>query len=206
MNSGRAPRRRSERRFRALPPVVVGVAALTLSACGGGGKSGGGGDTNFVTNTGGISSVAPADRKPANQLSGETLDGKQLDVADLKGKIVVMNVWGSWCPPCRAEAPHFAKVAKETESKGVAFVGINTRDPNKGPALAFEKDYGVPYPSLYDPAGKLIVNGFPKGSLNPQSIPSTIVLDQDGKIAARALLALDAEKLRKMIDPLIAEK
>ncbi|MFE2747489.1 TlpA family protein disulfide reductase [Streptomyces scopuliridis] len=206
MNSGRAPRRRSERRFRALPPVVVGVAALTLSACSGGGKSGGGGDTNFVTNTGGISSVAAADRKPANRLFGETLDGERLDVADLKGKIVVMNVWGSWCPPCRAEAPHFAKVAKETESKGVAFVGINTRDPNKGPALAFEKDYGVPYPSLYDPAGKLIVNGFPKGSLNPQSIPSTIVLDRDGKIAARALLALDAEKLRKMIDPLIAEK
>ncbi|MFJ1917094.1 TlpA family protein disulfide reductase [Streptomyces sp. NPDC088147] len=206
MNSGRAPRRRSERRFRALPPVVVGVAALTLSACGGGGKSGGGGDTNFVTNTGGISTVAAADRKPANRLSGETLEGEQLDVADLKGKIVVMNVWGSWCPPCRAEAPHFAKVAKETESKGVAFVGINTRDANKGPALAFEKDYAVPYPSLYDPTGKLIVNGFPRGSLNPQSIPSTIVLDRDGKIAARALMALDAEKLRKMIDPLIAEK
>ncbi|MFD7316565.1 TlpA family protein disulfide reductase [Streptomyces sp. NPDC059883] len=206
MNSGRASRRRSERRFRALPPVVVGVAALTLSACGGGGKSGGGGDTNFVTNTGGISTVAAADRKPANRLAGETLEGQRLDVADLKGKIVVMNVWGSWCPPCRAEAPHFAKVAKETESKGVAFVGINTRDANKGPALAFEKDYGVPYPSLYDPTGKLIVNGFPRGSLNPQSIPSTIVLDRDGKIAARALMALDAEKLRKMIDPLIAEK
>lgn len=206
MNSGRAPRRRSDRRRRALPPVVVGLAALTLSACAGGGKSGGGGDTNFVTNTGGISSVAAADRKPVNGLAGETLEGKRLDVADLKGKVVVMNVWGSWCPPCRAEAPHFAKVAKETEAKGVTFVGINTRDLNKGPALAFEKDYGIPYPSLYDPAGKLIVDGFPKGSLNPQSIPSTIVLDRHGKIAARALMALDEEKLRKMIDPLIAEK
>ncbi|MGW6743374.1 TlpA family protein disulfide reductase [Streptomyces sp. NPDC055025] len=206
MNSGRAPLRRSDRRLRAITPVVAVAAALTLSACGGGGKSGGGGDTNFVTNTGGISTVAVAERRPVNKIAGETLDGAKLDVADLKGKIVVLNVWGSWCPPCRQEAKHFAKVARETESQGVAFVGINTRDPNKGPALAFEKDYGVPYPSLYDPMGKLIVNGFPKGSLNPQSIPSTIVLDRDGRIAARSLMALNEEKLRKMIDPLIAEK
>ncbi|MFF3751341.1 TlpA family protein disulfide reductase [Streptomyces sp. NPDC002018] len=206
MNSGRALPRRSARRFRALLPAVAVAAALTLSACGGGGKSGGGGDTNFVTNTGGISTVPVAERRPVNKIAGETLDGGQLDVADLKGKIVVLNVWGSWCPPCRQEAKHFVKVAEETESQGVAFVGINTRDANKGPALAFEKDYGVPYPSLYDPMGKLIVNGFPKGSLNPQAIPSTIVLDRNGKIAARSLMALNEEKLRTMIDPLIAEK
>ncbi|MDX3851132.1 TlpA disulfide reductase family protein [Streptomyces sp. AK02-01A] len=206
MNSGRAPRRRSGRRLRAILPVTVVAAALTLSACSGGGKSGGGGNSNFVTNTGGIATVAKADRRAVKDIAGETLEGEKLDVADLRGKIVVLNVWGSWCGPCRAEAPYLAKVAKETEAKGVAFVGINTRDPNKGPALAFEKDYGVGYPSLYDPVGKLIVNGFPKGSLNPQAIPSTIVLDRDGKIAARSLMALDAEKLRKMIDPLIAEK
>ncbi|MFC9429836.1 TlpA family protein disulfide reductase [Streptomyces sp. NPDC056987] len=206
MNSGRAPRRRPDRRLRAILPLVVAASAMTFSACGSGGKSGGGGDTNFVTNTGGISTVAAADRLPVNKIEGQTLEGEKLDIADLKGKIVVLNVWGSWCPPCRAEAPHFAKVSKETESKGVAFVGINTRDANKGPALAFEKDYGIGYPSLYDPAGKLIVSGFPKGSLNPQSIPSTIVLDREGKIAARSLMALNEEKLRKMIDPLIAEK
>ncbi|MEU3187143.1 TlpA disulfide reductase family protein [Streptomyces sp. NPDC006923] len=206
MNSGRAPRRRSGRRLRAILPVTVVAAALTLSACSGGGKSGGGGNSNFVTNTGGIATVAKADRTAVKDIAGETLEGEKLDVADLRGKIVVLNVWGSWCGPCRAEAPYLVKVAKETEAKGVAFVGINTRDPNKGPALAFEKDYGVGYPSLYDPAGKLIVNGFPRGSLNPQAIPSTIVLDRDGKIAARSLMALDAEKLRKMIDPLIAEK
>ncbi|MEV0777917.1 TlpA disulfide reductase family protein [Streptomyces sp. NPDC050428] len=179
---------------------------LTLAACGDGATSGGGGDTNFVTNTGGVQTVAKGERKAVNKIAGETLDGKQLDVADLKGKIVVLNVWGSWCAPCRAEASHLVKVAKDTEAQGVAFVGINTRDTNKGPAIAFEKDYGVTYPSLYDPAGKLLVNGFPKGSLNPQAIPSTIVLDRDGKIAARALTALDDKKLREMVDPLIAEK
>ncbi|MEV4679217.1 TlpA family protein disulfide reductase [Streptomyces kurssanovii] len=199
MSLSRAPRA-------ALLTALVAAGALTLSACGDGGKSGGGGDTNFVTGTGGIDTVAKGERQAPKKLAGQTLDGGHLDIADLKGKIVVMNVWGSWCAPCRSEAPYFAKVAKETEADGVAFVGINTRDPQKGPALAFEKDYGVGYPSLYDPIGKLIVNGFPKGSLNPQAIPSTIVLDREGKIAARSLKALDDEELRKMIDPLIAEK
>lgn len=188
--------------------MAASVAMLTLAACGGGATSGGGGDTNFVTNTGGVQTVAEGERKAVDKIAGETLEGERLDVADLKGKVVVLNVWGSWCGPCRAEAPYFAKVAKETEAKGqdVAFVGLNTRDANKGAAISFEKDYGVTYPSIYDPAGKLIVNGFPKGSLNPQAIPSTIVLDRDGKIAARSLKALDDKKLREMIDPLIAEK
>ncbi|MFC9608453.1 TlpA family protein disulfide reductase [Streptomyces niveus] len=199
---------RSNRRPRAAATAAVAasVAMLTLAACSGGATSGGGGDTNFVTNTGGVQTVAKGERKAINKIAGETLEGEQLDVADLKGKIVVLNVWGSWCAPCRAEASHLVKVANDTEAQGVAFVGINTRDTNKGPAIAFEKNYEVTYPSLYDPAGKLLVNGFPKGSLNPQAIPSTIVLDRDGKIAARALTALDDKKLREMIDPLIAEK
>jgi thiol-disulfide isomerase/thioredoxin len=190
----------------ALSTTLVTVAALVVSACGGGEASGGGGRTNYVAGDVGISTVPQGDRQPPNELKGETLDGSRLDVADLRGKVVVINIWGSWCPPCRAEAPSFRKVAKETRARGVEFVGINTRDNERGPAIAFEKDYGIEYPSFYDPHGKLILNGFPKGSLNPQTIPSTIVLDRDGKIAARALKALDEEELRDMIEPLIAEQ
>ncbi|MFF9318364.1 TlpA family protein disulfide reductase [Streptomyces sp. NPDC014735] len=203
MSYGRAPRRRFI--LLAAPAATVALA-LTLAACGGNDeKVGGGGSTNFVTGSGGISTVDKGDRKPAPKLDGETLDGKQLDVADFKGKVVVLNVWGSWCGPCRLEAQYFSRVAKETKDKGVEFVGINTRDAQKGPAVSFEKDYGVPYPSFFDPTGKLMLR-FPKGTLNPQAIPSTVVLDRDGRIAARSLVALDAEKLHEMIDPLIAEK
>ncbi len=86
------------------------------------------------------------------------------------------------------------------------FVGINTRDTSTQPAQQFEKSFGVPYPSLYDPpVGKLMLR-FKKGTLNPQLIPTTLVIDRDGKIAARALQALSEEKLRKMLDPVIAEK
>ncbi|MBT2397028.1 TlpA disulfide reductase family protein [Streptomyces sp. ISL-100] len=207
MSLSRAPRRRSNRTRRAVSAGAVVIAgALTLSACGGDGStSSGSGGTNFVTSSAGISTVARGERQDAPKLDGTTLQGEKLDVDDFKGKVVVMNVWGSWCPPCRAEAPHFAKVAKETKDKGVEFVGINTRDNSTQPAIKFEEDYGVAYPSFYDPIGKLILR-FPKGSLNPQGVPSTIVIDREGKIAARSLTALSEKKLRRMIDPLIAEK
>ncbi|WP_406147810.1 TlpA family protein disulfide reductase [Streptomyces anulatus] len=200
MSFGRA----SRRRFILLAATAV-AGALTLSACGGGNKAGGGGNTNFVTGSGGVSTVAKGDRVAAPKLDGNGLDGKPLDLADYRGKVVVLNVWGSWCGPCRLEAKYFAQVSKETADQGVQFVGINTRDAQRDAAINFEKDYGVEYPSFYDPIGKLILR-FPKGTLNPQAIPSTVVIDRDGKIAARTLQALDADELRKMIDPIIAEK
>ncbi|AJE83134.1 MULTISPECIES: TlpA family protein disulfide reductase [Streptomyces] len=185
--------------------ALTAAAALALAACGAGGTSGGSGNTNFVTSKDGISTVKSADRKPGPEISGKTLQGKPLDLADLRGKLVVLNVWGSWCPPCRAEAPGFVKVAKATEPKGVEFVGLNTRDTGTGPAKRFEENFGVPYPSLYDPAGRLMLR-FPKGTLNPQAIPSTLVLDRKGRVAARSLQPLSGEDLQKMLDPLIAEK
>ncbi|MEO3978560.1 TlpA disulfide reductase family protein [Streptomyces sp. CAU 1734] len=198
MSLSRAPRA-------ALPTVLIAVGALTLSACGNGTR-GGGNDTNFITSDEGVSTVAAGERKATGEIAGETLEGEPLDVADLKGKVVVLNVWGSWCGPCRLEAPHFVKVANDLKPQGVEFVGINARDPNKTPAIEFEKDYKVPYPSIYDPASKLLLSGFPRGTLNPQTIPSTVVLDREGKIAARSLKALNEKDLRKMITPLIAEK
>jgi thiol-disulfide isomerase/thioredoxin len=206
MSPARAPRSRWTRPSRtALAVAGALVGALALSACGGDNTSSGGGGTNFVAGKGGIDTVPVADRRAAPKLDGKTLQDEYFDVASLKGKVVVMNVWGSWCAPCRAEAPAFAKVSKELKGKGVEFVGIDARDTQKAQAVAFEKDAGIEYPSLYDPDGKLMLR-FPKGSLNPQGIPNTIVLDREGRIAARSLAALSEKKLRQMIDPLMAEK
>ncbi|MGW6541631.1 TlpA family protein disulfide reductase [Streptomyces massasporeus] len=195
------------RRVRRSATLTASLAAVALlvSACGSGGTSGGGGNTNFVTGTDGVATVAQGERTPAPDLSGKTIAGKTLDVADYKGKVVVLNVWGSWCNPCRAEAKYFAKVSKAYADNGVQFVGINTRDTSTGAALAFEKDWGITYPSLYDPTGKLLLR-FKKGTLNPQAIPSTLILDRDGKIAARSLSALSEERLLKMLKPVVAEK
>ncbi|MFJ2648789.1 TlpA family protein disulfide reductase [Streptomyces sp. NPDC087420] len=200
---------RTSRAPRIAAPAALAIAAAlslsALSACEADGPGGGAG-TDGAVGADGVSVVPKGKRVLPHALKGETLDGRQLDIAGSKGQVVVINVWGSWCPPCIAEAPHFVEVAKETEGKGVAFIGIDTRDPSRIPALAFQKDLGIPYPSLYDPTGKLILNGFPKGTLNPQTLPSTIFLDRDGKIAARALRAISADTLREVIDPLIAEK
>ncbi len=204
MSASRAPRRLARRRRTTLLAAGTAAAALALSACGDG-ASGGSAQTRFVQGKDGIDTVKRGDRQPAPALSGETTTGKNLDVADYKGKVVILNVWGSYCGPCIAEAPNFAKVFKETESKGVQFIGINTRDTDKSLATNFEDEHKVPYPSLYDPTGKLMLR-FPKGSLNPQAIPSTIAVDRHGRIAARSLGPLTEDALRKMVTPLIAEK
>ncbi|MGW6689591.1 TlpA family protein disulfide reductase [Streptomyces sp. NPDC054961] len=206
-------RRRSRRSTPARAVLLTAVAlagAVTLTACGdsdGGGKSSGSAGGNYVTGPSGISTVARGDRAEAPKLDGETVDGATLDTTTLKGKVVVLNVWGSWCPPCRAEAKYFAKVSKDLADAGqeVAFVGLNTRDNSKQNAASFEETYGITYPSLFDPDGKLMLR-FPKGTLNPNAIPSTIVLDKEGKIASRTLAAVNEEQLRSMIDPLLAEK
>ncbi|MGW8553457.1 TlpA family protein disulfide reductase [Streptomyces tubercidicus] len=203
MSACRAPRRLTSRRRVTLLAAGAAVAALTLSACGDG-ASGGSSQTRFVQGKNGVDTVKKAERQPAPELSGETTTGKKLDVADYKGKVVILNVWGSWCGPCIAEVPNFSKVANETKDKGVQFLGINTRD-GKSQAASFEEQHKVPYPSLFDPSGRLMLR-FPKGSLNPQSIPSTIAIDRHGKIAARSIGPLAEDDLRKMVDPLIAEK
>ncbi|MDX2765712.1 TlpA family protein disulfide reductase [Streptomyces europaeiscabiei] len=197
---------RTSRSRAALLSAGAAALALTLSACAGGGIEGGGGGTGFVTGSDGIATVEKGDRDDAPTLSGKTIDGDQLDVSSAyKGKIIVLNVWGSWCAPCRAEAPNLVKVSEDLADQGVQFVGINTRDTSTRPAVAFEEQYKVDYPSLYDPTGKLLLR-FEKGSLNPQLIPSTLVVDRDGKLAARTQQALSEEKLRKMLKPILAEK
>jgi len=202
---GRLNRTNRSRSRAALATAGAAALTLVLAACGSGGTSGGSGNTNFITGKDGISTARKGSRIAAPDLSGKTIDGKQLDVADYKGKVVVLNVWGSWCGPCRLEAPNFVRVSKDTASKGVEFVGINTRDTSTSPARAFEKQQGITYPSLYDPTGRLLLR-FKAGTLNPQAIPTTIVLDRDGKIAARTLQPLSEENLRKMINPVLAEK
>jgi thiol-disulfide isomerase/thioredoxin len=181
------------------------VLALAAAACSTGSSGSTSGSSNFVGGNGQITSVRVADRQPAPDLSGKTVDGTQDSLAAYKGKVVVINVWGSWCNPCRAEAPNLAAVATADQAKGVQFLGINTRDLDASNAVRFDKTYHIPYPSLFDPYGKLILR-FPKGSLNPQSLPATLVIDRQGRVAARALKALSEDELRQLVDPIAAEK
>jgi len=204
MSSPRALRRRVLRSAAALAGVAA--LALTSAACTSSSSTTTNPDgSNFVNGDGGITVLKSAERKAAPELSGETVDGGRASLAAYKGKVVVVNVWGSWCAPCRAEAPNLAKVAAADAAKGVQFLGINTRDLERSNAARFDKRFGIPYPSLYDPYGKLILE-FPKGSLNPQSLPATLVIDRQGRVAARALKALSEDDLNQLINPIAAEK
>ena len=177
--------------------LAVVLAALTLSACSGPGGSGGEGDgVGFVGGDGTVTIVPADEREAAPVLSGPTLDGGEASIADHAGSLIVVNVWGSWCAPCRKEAPELVAASEELGDE-VVFLGVNTRENDVAPALAFERAFGVEYDSIYDPNGSLLL-GF--GQLPPKAIPSTVVIDAEGRVAARILGAVDAKTLIGVID------
>lgn len=163
--------------------ALVGVLALSASACGS--DVGSTGDQGYVDGDGVITLLDPNEREEPGEVSGETLDGEQVSLASYAGKVVVVNVWGAWCPPCRAEADDLAEAARELAPQGVQFLGINTRDPSRENARSFERRYDVPYPSIYDPGGRNLL-AF-RGTLTPNAIPSTVVIDAEGRVAASIL-------------------
>jgi thiol-disulfide isomerase/thioredoxin len=169
---------------RALVRTLLAVLLLgsAASACGG---SPGTGDKGYVDGEGIITRLSVGDRRPPGEVSGTTLEGDELSLDEYAGKVIVLNVWGSWCPPCRKEARTLAAAARELEADGVAFLGVNTKDSSPDQGLAFQRRYDVPYPSFFDPSGRTLL-AF-RGTLNPSSIPSTVVIDQQGRVAASVL-------------------
>ena len=157
------------------------------------------GDQGFVSGKGIITAVAPADREKPGEVAGETLDGESVSLEQYAGKVVVLNVWGSWCGPCRKEAPMLADAAREWAEKDVVFLGINTRDQSKAAAQAFVRRFDIPYDSLYDPQGRTLLSF--RDSLAMSAIPSTVVVDAEGRAAGRGL----GELSRGTLDGLVEE-
>lgn len=189
-------------RARRLAAVAAVLAAggLLLGGCGSSSAAGEGADAGFVAGDGSIVVVPATERVPAPDLVGETLDGGTFRLADQLGDVVVLNVWASWCAPCRAEAPGLAVLAREFEDEGVQFVGLDTRDSDVS-ARAFTERFGIDYPNVIDRDGRLqLLFG---DSLPPQAIPSTLVIDAEGRVAARALGKVSESTLRGLIEPLL---
>jgi len=122
------------------------------------------------------------ERDPAPQLEGTTLDGAEFALSDWAGQVVVINVWGSWCVPCRKETPELVRLANEYAGRGVRFLGINVRD-NPAAARSFEDRFKVSYPSLEDPDGLLLLSF--RDVIPTSVVPSTVVIDRRGDVAAR---------------------
>lgn len=120
-------------------------------------------------------------------LAGPTLDGGELDVARLKGKPVVVNSWASWCDPCEQETPLLVDLAERFPD--IRFVGLNVED-REAAAREFDDRFEVPYPSIVDPQSRLLASlpGVP-----PKAVPSTIVIDRDGRVAGRVVGPIDVD-------------
>jgi thiol-disulfide isomerase/thioredoxin len=191
---------RLRRRFLLL--VLVSAA---LAGCSGGTDAvdqAAGGQFRFVAGTGKGQTIAVADRRAAPAVRGELLGGGQLDLSSLRGKVVVLNFWASWCPPCRVESPDFAQAYRATKASGVEFVGVAVKDDEQA-ARAFVAGKKIAYPSLFDPNGKvpLRFRDFP-----PRGLPYTIVLDRQGRVAAVYLTPLLREDIEPVVATLAAER
>ncbi|HVF05537.1 MAG TPA: TlpA disulfide reductase family protein [Frankiaceae bacterium] len=210
-----ADRRRARRfaglrrgvRGRSRGPARRGVAAvcglgLAVAACTGGGSDTSSGVQRFVSGDGVVHFVDPGSREAGPALAGETLEGQPFDLGSLGAGPVVVNVWGSWCAPCKSEQPALERVAGATRSRGVRFLGINVRDSGRTAPLRHVKRYDVSYPSLYDPAARLLT----RFAVAPKTIPTTYVLDADRRIAAYVFGEVREPDLTGLVERVLAER
>ena len=174
--------------------ILVVVSALVLTSCGNGGASTA--QENYISGNGAITFISAADRAMAPKLSGDTLYGTKFDFAG--NKIAVVNVWASWCSPCRAEIPTLNSLSEKYAD--VQFMGILTRD-NLANAEIFARQLAVPYPNFIDDS---LLLGF-RNTLPANAIPTTVVLDKQGRVAARVSGQVTVGGLNDLIERLRAE-
>lgn len=149
-----------------------------------------------------LKSYARADRVAMPEMVGERVDGDgRVSLHELRGKVVVVNAWASWCGPCRAEAPGLSRVHADLYGKGLRVVGVNA-DVSVGDARAFEKDAELVYPSLHDPQGRQLLR-LPKGVVNTAGYPFTVIVDPEGRIAAARTGAIGEAELKRLVSPML---
>lgn len=188
--------------------VAAGALCLGLSACGAdpnslAAQARSGDGKGYVSGDGSIERVAAGERSAPLTLSGATLEGAPWKVADARGKVLVLNVWGQWCGPCVAEMPYLQQVwsALSKAGKPVQFMGINSRDGVET-AKAFLIANKITYPSLRDDGGATLLAL--RGKAN--TTPTTLVLDPQGRLAARVSGPVTAATLSGLVNDVLGEK
>lgn len=147
----------------------------------------------YVSGDGAVTEWTVGERPGPLELSGTTLDGSTLDVADYRGEVVVVTTWYASCPPCRAEAPDLVEL---DALEGVSLVGVNVRD-DADTAKAFERTFDVTYPSLDGRDGTAIAQL--QGLVAVRAVPTTLILDPEGYVAARAVGRIEPSTLRALV-------
>ena len=157
-----------------LAALLTAALAVTLATQGKGN----------VSQSDGAVHYQPGQRPAAPDFTATSLTGATIKLSSYRGKTVVLNFWGSWCPPCRDEAPTLAVLAQQYGKQGVAFLGDDVGDTTAN-ALAFTKSIGIGYPSINDP-GYAVVQKF--SQVAPVSdTPTTVVIDKTGHVVGMVL-------------------
>jgi peroxiredoxin len=184
----------------AIAAAIAVVGLLAVAGCDGGPigadvpQSSG---SNFVGHAYESAFYKVGQRPQAPPVSGTTVTGTHLSLSSYRGDTVVLNFWGSWCAPCRAEAPALASLARQLKADHVQFVGVDIRDEPVS-ARAFMQTFNVGYPSFSDPNDQIALAFH--STVPPAAIPTTLVIDRDGRIAARIFGAASYEELKSVVD------
>jgi len=214
-------RRGSGRTVGTTSPRMAGAAlllgaALVLTGCGDdantvSGQARDGSQKGYVSGDGTVEQLSPDERTVTIELTGQAMAGTDPDTGevqlepwssvDARGEVLVINVWGSWCGPCVEEVPDLKAAHAHFEETGdpVRFVGVNDRD-SASAALAFEQRHGMPYPSLVDDGGQTLLQL--QGMANPR--PTTLVIDREGRLAARVAGQVDDATLQGLVEDVLA--
>ncbi|HUZ52142.1 MAG TPA: TlpA disulfide reductase family protein [Streptosporangiaceae bacterium] len=191
-------------RPRAVCAMLAGTAVLALASCSGGAiaqntpvSSG----QSFVGGSYSSTYYSPGSRPAAPAVDGTMLTGSKFRLSADRGNVVVLNFWGSWCAPCRSEAPALAALATHFKSAPVRFVGDDVHD-SPAAAQAFERTFNVGYPSLNDP-GEQVALAF-HGTVPPVAIPTTLLIDRTGHIAGRIVGGVTYRSLLALITKVLA--
>ena len=192
-----------ESMLRRLPLFLSLAATFALAGCTGHGavKQDVAGTNGYVGGNLALDYVSVGHRHTPGAVTGKLLDGSSFDLSAWRGKVVVVNFWGSWCAECRDEAQALQEVYADDKGKGVQFLGVDIRDDVPS-ALDYQHKYGITYPSLNDPDNLVALRfrGIP-----PNATPTTLVLDRSGRIAARQSGSILFSQLRDLVDRVLAE-
>ncbi|MUK01840.1 redoxin domain-containing protein [Vibrio cholerae] len=200
---------RSTRRRTSLLRAVLALGvpvALVLSSCSADDplaqQAAAGDGKNYIAGDGSVTEYAETDRGEPVEVSGALFDGTQVSSEDWMGQVTVLNFWYASCAPCRKEAPDLVALHDEYEPQGAAFYGVNIRD-EQATAEAFERSFEIPYDSFADKDGGVLLDM--TQYVPPQAVPTTIVLDREGRVSSRILGLADRSTLKALISDALAE-
>ena len=194
---------------RMLGGAAALVLAATLAACSGGGETladeyRAGDDKGYIAGSYDVVEIPAAERGAPVEFAGVTEHGDKVSNDDSAGGVLVVNFWYAGCPPCRVEAPDLAELSELYEGEGATFLGVNTRD-QAPQSLTFAEEFGIGYPSVIDAGTGNMLLAF-AGTVGANAVPTTLVIDKQGRVAARFLGLVEAPStLKTLIREAIAE-